>query len=127
MLLIGMRAALYLLPFPIVRWYLRHSARVRARRPAHPETAARAVAAVIAQAARMVPGGNNCLAQALAARILLARQGIASELVIGVRRDHRGTGPSLGAHAWLKVGEETLLGAASAGDYAPLPRLAGRL
>src|SRR6266853_568890 len=47
-------------------------------------------------ASRIVPGGANCLIRALTAQVLLARQGMRSELLFGVARGPAGT---LRAHA----------------------------
>ena len=78
----------------------------------------------VAAMARYVPRAT-CLTQALAAQVLLARQGEASELQIGVAHDE-----SLGvrAHAWLEHGGRIVIGGASAEDFVPLSSLtiAGR-
>ena len=50
---------------------------------------------------RHVPWNCTCLAQALAARWLLARRGIAATLYLGVQRDAHGA-PC--AHAWVRSG-----------------------
>lgn len=52
-----------------------------------------------------VPWRADCLVQALAARRWLAREGVASDLVIGVRNDG-----GFAAHAWLKVGSTVVTG-----------------
>lgn len=49
------------------------------------------------RASRFVPGAQ-CLQRALAARVWLARRGVASEIVVGFRK--RGV---LEGHAWLEV------------------------
>ncbi|MDX8466502.1 lasso peptide biosynthesis B2 protein [Mesorhizobium sp. VK23B] len=66
----------------------------------------RRVAWGVAAAARFVPGAS-CLTQALAGQYLLARQGNASKIRIGVERD---TGAELKAHAWLVSGNHIVLG-----------------
>ncbi|RUU06930.1 lasso peptide biosynthesis B2 protein [Mesorhizobium sp. USDA-HM6] len=66
----------------------------------------RRIAWGVAAAARLVPGAS-CLTQALAGQYLLARQGSASNIRIGVRRD---TGAELRAHAWLVSGNHIVLG-----------------
>lgn len=72
--------------------------------------------------ARYVPRAT-CLTQALATQVLLARQGEASELQIGVARDE-----SLGvrAHAWLEHRGRIVIGGASADDFVPLSSLHDR-
>ncbi|RUX20249.1 lasso peptide biosynthesis B2 protein [Mesorhizobium sp. M2A.F.Ca.ET.042.01.1.1] len=66
----------------------------------------RRVAWGVAAAARLVPGAS-CLTQALAGQYLLARQGNASNISIGIER---GTGSELRAHAWLMSGNHIVLG-----------------
>lgn len=66
----------------------------------------RRVAWGVAAAARLVPGAS-CLTQALAGQYLLARQGNASKIRIGIERD---TGAELKAHAWLVSGNHIVLG-----------------
>ena len=66
----------------------------------------RRVAWGVAAAARFVPGAS-CLTQALAGQYLLARQGNASKITIGIERD---SGPQLKAHAWLMSGHHIVLG-----------------
>ncbi|MDX8458668.1 lasso peptide biosynthesis B2 protein [Mesorhizobium humile] len=66
----------------------------------------RRVAWGVAAAARLVPGAS-CLTQALAGQYLLARQGSASKISIGIEK---GTGNELKAHAWLMSGNHIVLG-----------------
>ncbi|WP_246685843.1 lasso peptide biosynthesis B2 protein [Mesorhizobium sp. B2-4-6] len=66
----------------------------------------RRVAWGVAAAARLVPGAS-CLTQALAGQYLLARQGSASRISIGIEK---GTGSELKAHAWLMSGNHIVLG-----------------
>ena len=66
----------------------------------------RRVAWGVAAAARLVPGAS-CLTQALAGQYLLARQGSASKISIGIEK---GTGNELKAHAWLMSGSHIVLG-----------------
>ena len=70
----------------------------------------------VAAVGRRLPGAT-CLTQALAARMLLGRKGIAAEVRIGVKRDGAGR---ITGHAWLKsdaagdqIGEDE--------GYLPLP------
>jgi hypothetical protein len=76
------------------------------------------VAAAVLAASRLLPGTSSCLAQALAGRILLRREGLPCELRIGVNRtSHRG----IEAHAWLESEGQVVLGIAEP-KYAPFPR-----
>ncbi|RWB57593.1 lasso peptide biosynthesis B2 protein [Mesorhizobium sp.] len=80
----------------------------------------RRIAWGVAAAARFVPGAS-CLTQALAGHYLLARQGNASKIRIGIERD---TGAELKAHAWLVSGNHIVLGGSISGfnhlvDHGP--------
>jgi hypothetical protein len=52
----------------------------------------------------LLPGDTRCLTQSLVLTRLLARRGIGSKLVIGVR-----SGEQFGAHAWVEAGGQPLL------------------
>jgi hypothetical protein len=66
----------------------------------------RRVAWGVAAAARFVPNAT-CLTQALSGQHMLARQGNASKIRIGIER---GTGEQLKAHAWLVSDNHIVLG-----------------
>jgi len=57
---------------------------------------------------RLVPWDSVCLAQALAAKWMLARRGMASTLYLGVAYDEQ---RKLRAHAWLRCGNLWVTGA----------------
>lgn len=61
----------------------------------------------VAAAARHLPLEMVCLPRALAARIMLARRGVASVLSFGIPADRNRGGPS---HAWLSVGAQEVTG-----------------
>lgn len=71
--------------------------------------------AIRAMGAR-VPWRSDCLVQALAAQHWLAAKGIGSTIHMGVKP----SGAPLDAHAWLKVGDRTVLGGDVAG-YSEFP------
>ena len=71
----------------------------------------RRVAWGVAAAARLVPGAS-CLTQALSGQYLLARQGSASKISIGIERN---AGTELKAHAWLMSGDHIVLGGSLSG------------
>ena len=92
------RLVLWLLPLRAVRQLV--SRVTRASRRAGPQSrlpATRIVWAVSA-AGRFVPA-PTCLSQALAAQVMLGRNGYPVRLRIGVAKDRSGT---LEAHAWLE-------------------------
>jgi hypothetical protein len=53
---------------------------------------------------RLLPAESRCLMRSLVLTSLLARRGVASSLVIGVRG-----GDAFGAHAWVELGDRPLL------------------
>jgi hypothetical protein len=59
---------------------------------------------VVSRELSLVPGRSRCLAQSLVLTRLLARRGLGSSLVIGVRQ-----GTSFGAHAWVELAGRPLL------------------
>lgn len=70
----------------------------------------------VAAVGRRWPGAT-CLTQALAARMLLGRRGIPSQVRIGLRRDEAG---GIAGHAWLES-EGAAAPAEDAEGYSPLP------
>lgn len=65
------------------------------------------VAFAIPRMGARVPWRSSCLVQALAAQRWLARNGIATDLVLGARKS---AGGDMEAHAWLKAGKRTVVG-----------------
>src|SRR3989442_1559102 len=78
------------------------------------------VAWAIERVSRVVPGTRSCLAQALAAQVLLARRGQEACVRIGVARDADGP---LHAHAWVESEGRIVVGGAERPGFSPLPRL----
>jgi len=117
--LLPIRVGLSLLPFGMV---LRLQRKARAANGhearADPEAVDRITRAVV-RASRLVPG-SRCLAQALAAQILLGRRGHAAELRIGVARAPTG---KLLAHAWLEEGGRAIFERPHPDSYQPLTRI----
>ena len=65
-----------------------------------------------------MPGGGNCLVRAMTGRALLARQGLESDLVLGVAKE---PGGALRGHAWLNYRGTPVIGGNSAECYAQMP------
>ncbi len=63
--------------------------------------------------ARRLPWKPLCLPQAIAAKVMLRRRGIASTLYLGVDRRE-----SFEAHAWVRVGRVIVTGGATHKGYA---------
>jgi hypothetical protein len=57
---------------------------------------------------RHLPGECKCLAQAVAAKMMLGRRGVPSTLYLGLAKDEQ---QKLRAHAWLRSGEVIVTGA----------------
>jgi hypothetical protein len=100
----GYRMALSLFPFRRVAGKPPEPA---PRTTASPGVPPERVAWAVRACARRVPGAS-CLTRALATRSLLAREGVASTLHYGWRKDD---GNRLQAHAWIDCGGEVLMGA----------------
>lgn len=79
---------------------------------AGPHPASRRVAWAVAAAARRAPWRSECLEQAIAAKAMLRRRGIASTLYLGMARD------PVTAHAWLRVGDLNVTGGRDVTRYA---------
>jgi hypothetical protein len=76
---------------------------------------ARLIGRAITLVAHRLPWHPTCLRQALAAQRMLRRRGIGSELHLGV------TGASeAGAHAWVTVGGEPVVGGQGLERFVPL-------
>lgn len=82
------------------------------------------IAWAISAAGSRIPGGRNCLAQAISAEALLARFGHSSDLKIGARRTDAG---NLEAHAWIESGGQVIVGAFELETYAVMSRMGRRL
>jgi len=110
------RLALLVLPFRLVTRGLRSMPRLAAT--AHrPERIGWAVGV----AARYLPGGPQCLAQALTTQALLVRYGHPARLRIGVAR---GTAQRFHAHAWVESRDGLPIGQHSLAGFTALPPLA---
>jgi len=118
LLVVAARLSLRLCPYRVVR---RLAARL-ARPTARLRAPAAVIALAVAAAGRRVPGGRNCLAQALAAHVLLGHHGHASRLRLGVAR---GAAGEFAAHAWVEIGDAVLVGATGRERFTPLPALDG--
>lgn len=78
---------------------------------------AQELALLIQGASRRLPWQSTCLMNALAAWQLLQQQGIHTQIQLGVKPDEE---KGLGAHAWLLLGSEALLGGKEAPDFSPI-------
>ena len=106
------RGAVCTVPFKAIVPYLRRTTPVKTEAVEHEwvEEARRVGWAVRAVASRTV-WDSNCLAQAIAGRIMLWRRGIPSAVYLGAAKMDDVPGP-LAAHAWLRCATGTITGAA---------------
>jgi hypothetical protein len=104
------RAAIVVLPFAWVARRLALETGNAADSPIVDRAAARRIGRAIRIAARRTPWENKCLAQALAAALMLRWRQIPFVLTLGVAKP---TEPNAGldAHAWLFCGDVLLTGA----------------
>ena len=86
------------------------------------EPVVRAVAGAILRASRYTPWRSLCLPQALTAKAMLRKRGIATTVYLGVARDQL----SLKAHAWTRSGRVTVTGAAAAREHTAVASFADR-
>jgi hypothetical protein len=70
---------------------------------------------------RRVPLTWSCLTQAIAAKAMLRRRGIASTLYLGV---DTGSPTGLSAHAWLRAGPEVVTGEAGRDQFGTVASFA---
>jgi len=104
------RAAVRTLPFRVLAPRLgQRMTESPAEAPSTP--AARRVAWAIRAAARRTPWRSKCLEEGIAGKMMLRRRRVPSTLYLGVAQP-------LEAHAWLRVGTDTLLGGHDLGRYA---------
>lgn len=76
------------------------------------------IAWVIRAASRALPGGGNCLLQALAIHPLLLRHGHPARIRIGVAK---APGGQLKAHAWVECAGAIVIGGRGVAHFSPLP------
>jgi Transglutaminase-like superfamily len=121
-LLAAIRIGLRVVPFATLRRLLGLVSRPRSGvREPHDRGKERTLWAVDT-AGQHFPAIGTCLMRAMAAHVLLARNGHSSNLRIGVRRDSSGT---FDAHAWLEKDGVILIGNTGHANYTPMPALNG--
>lgn len=116
-LLGAVRVGLWVLPFRWVHGATGTLGKPRLREPDGP--AVERIVWAVGAADRLVPG-TTCLVRALAAQVLLARRGHASQLRLGVAG---GGGRAFEAHAWLEQDGRVVIGGPVEARYMPLPAL----
>ena len=121
-LLAATRVALWLLPFRTVQRLLGCVAQGAPVSCVGEASSADRIAWAVSVAGRYLPAAT-CLVQALAAQILLTRQGQIGRLRIGVARGAEG---EFQAHAWLECQGRVIIGGSGIDRYVPLLALEGK-
>ena len=111
------RVGLWLCPYGRVRGWVARAGRPRGK--ARGAQGAERIAWAVSTASRVVPGAS-CLTQALAASMLLGREGIPHAVRIGILGG-RAAGAPLRAHAWVQACGRVVLGeTADLGEFREL-------
>ncbi len=115
----AIRIALWIMPFKSLRRMLAWKMAGERKAPARPRWSSERITWAVLAASRYVPNAT-CLAQALAAQLLLDREGYPTRLRIGARRDEEG----FQAHAWVESEGKTVVGGLKTARYTELMALA---
>jgi hypothetical protein len=122
LLLSAIRLGLELIPFQTLRRLLAKVAEASTGLQETDRSSADRIVWAVEAAGRRLPGAGTCLTQALAAHVLLRRQGYPTLLHIGVLRGEEGR---FEAHAWLKSGDKVVIGGGELERYTVLALLEG--
>jgi hypothetical protein len=121
-LLEAIKLSMNLLPFRTLRHLAERAGKMPVGVRRKDRFSARDVGWAVETLSRNTPGEKTCLAQALAAQVLLVRRGHPAVLHIGVLRDEWG---AFQAHAWVESGGEVVVGGHELERYTPLTTLEG--
>ena len=117
--------ARFLVRFAPMRWYSpllgTRMAESEPEAPPEADAIAREVGWAVRTVARRTPWASVCLPQAMAARWMLRRRGVASTLYLGVAIEEE---KGLLAHAWLRAGRRIVTGRDVMARYEPIARFA---
>lgn len=124
-LLVGLvRVGIWLLPFRTVRRLLGRLRCPAAASRLSDELSSERIAWAVDVAGKRIPGGGNCLVQALATLVLLDRRGRPARLRVGVAKDGQG---SLEAHAWVESDGRVVIGDTNVSRFVAFPALEGEI
>ena len=102
------RLAILLVPFRRIAPFLGQTMVETSIDPSVLSPLARHISWAVQTAGRYTPWESKCLAQGMAAKMMLKRREIPSTLYLGVLKEgHKG----LSAHAWIRCGDRILTGA----------------
>jgi hypothetical protein len=117
--MIAVRLGLWLMPLQRILAYLKRLQLQTSEFSKNSEVSTKQIAWAIRTVGRYLPGGGNCLVQALTGQFMLARRGYASQLQIGAAREEG----EFKAHAWVECEGQVVIGAAGVSQYTPFPNL----
>ena len=103
----GIRLALWLFPFKVVRQQLTTLSVKWGTRSPQPPISVGAIVWAITATSSFAPRGAKCLVKALTAQLLLSRYGHPHQVHIGVAMDATQT---LEAHAWVEYEDRVIMG-----------------
>ncbi len=102
------RLAISLAPFRRIAPFLGHAMAETPMDPSEFRPLAGRISWAVQTASRYTPWASRCLAQAIAAKMMLKRREIPSTVYLGLSKE----GPKgLSAHAWIRCGDKILTGA----------------
>lgn len=122
LLLWAVRITLWILPFSTIQKIVKRTTVVPEERIDHEKSSVEKITWAVTTMSRYVLM-CTCLTRALAAQILLARQNCPSRIKLGVNKNSKG---QLGAHAWLEVDDEIVLGESDV-EYVPILNLGEKI
>jgi len=114
LLVTAIRLGLWILPYKVVR---RLIAGIKVKQPKiriDEDLMVKMVVWAVSTASRFIPKAETCLVHALAAKNLLARYGIKTELRFGVKKDEN---EELKAHAWVVHKGAIIIGGAGVEQF----------
>ncbi len=113
-LLVFFRVLIFL-PFKAISHFLGETGRESSTSVLHiHDEYVRTIARYIKTMSRFMPWKSTCLVQAAAGKILMNRKKIDSTVYFGVKKDNKN---KLQAHAWLRVGQDIILGGENASEF----------
>jgi hypothetical protein len=124
LLLETIKVAMWLLPFRVLRRLAETTGKIPVGLRQAERFSAHTVGWAVQTLSRKTPGEKTCLAQALAAQVLLVRRGYPALLHIGVLRDDKG---AFQAHAWVECEGEVVVGGHELERYTLLTTLEGNV
>lgn len=110
-----LRAFVIMLPF---KWIARYLGKQGMNSPAEENVvkleAAQKIGRAVEIVSRYTPWESKCMVQAITAKVLVRKRGIANTMYFGVRKNKKN---GLVAHAWLRVGPAIITGNCSVEEF----------